>query len=135
MALPGEQSATARGAGLFASLRRLGATGIAVARTRLDLLATELQEEKQRLLGMLAWGALAVIFLAAGLIFMAILFTVLLWDSNRLLALGVCSALFLGAGGVALTLTLNLARGGSRLFDASLAELERDQAELSPRRE
>jgi uncharacterized membrane protein YqjE len=96
----------------------------------LELLVTELEEEKARLLGMLVYGAAAFVLLAAGLIFLAIFLTVLLWDSNRLLVLGIFTALFLGGGGIALMVSLGLVRSKSRLFAASLAELERDRAAL-----
>lgn len=124
---------TPRSRGLLSSLRGLLATGVATLRTRLELLATELQEEKARVLGMLAYGAAAVILLSAGVVFLAVFLTVLLWDSHRLLALGVFSALFLGAGALALALAMRLARSGSRLFAASLAELAQDRAALEPR--
>jgi uncharacterized membrane protein YqjE len=114
--------------GLFASLRGLAATAVAIVQTRLELLGTELQEEKARLLGLLAFGAAALILLAAGLVFLAVFLTVLLWDNNRLLALGVFAALFLGGGAVSLLVALRHARTPSRLFAASLAELARDRA-------
>lgn len=122
-----------RARGLFSSLRNLLATGVATVRTRLELLSTELEEERARVLGLLAWGGAALILLAAGTVFLAVFLTVLLWDSHRLLALGVFSAVFLGAGAVALASALRLANGGSRLFAASLAELSQDQAALEPR--
>jgi uncharacterized membrane protein YqjE len=54
-----------------------------------------------------------------------------MWESNRLLALGVFSALFLGAGIASAALARSLARGGSKLFSASLAELSKDRDALS----
>ena len=54
-----------------------------------------------------------------------------MWESNRLLALGVFSALFLGAGIASAVLATSLARGGSKLFAASLAELRKDRDALS----
>jgi len=122
-----------RSRGLFSSLRGLFATSIATLRIRLELLSTEIQEEKARVLGLLVYGAAALILLAVGIVFLAVFFTVLLWDSHRLLALGVFSALFLGAGGLALTIAMRLARAESRLFAASLAELAQDRAALDPR--
>ena len=119
--------------GLYSVLRRRIATGVAMLRTRLELLATELEEEKARLLGLLAYGATALVLLAVGLVFLAVFVTVLLWDSNRLLALGVFAALFLGAGALALAVTLRLARTESHLFAASLAELAQDRSELEAR--
>jgi len=118
--------------GLFGSLRGSAASLLALARVRLDLFATELQEEKVRAGLTLVYGAAAVFCLSFGVLFLAIAVTVMLWDSNRLLALGVFSALFLGAGVVSLLVTLSLARSGSKLFSASLAELRKDTQALTP---
>jgi uncharacterized membrane protein YqjE len=114
--------------GLFASLRGLAATGLALLQTRLELLAVELQEEKLRLANVAAFGTAAVIFLAAGIVFLAIFLTVLFWDSNRLLALGVFTTLFLGGGFVCLLVARRHAQTPSGLFAASLAELVKDRA-------
>ena len=117
--------------GLFASTRGLLATCVALLRNRLELLGVELAEERTRLVSVLAYGASAFLCLSAGLIFLAIFLTVLLWESNRLLALGVFSALFLGAGIASLALAIGLARSGSKLFSASLAELRKDAEVLA----
>jgi uncharacterized membrane protein YqjE len=115
---------------LFASAKGLLGTGVTLVHNRLELLGVELAEERARLVSLLAYGGAAFLCLAAGLIFLAIFLTVLLWDSNRLLALGVFSALFLGAGIASLMLTTSLARTGSKLFSASLAELRKDRDTL-----
>jgi uncharacterized membrane protein YqjE len=117
--------------GLFASTRGLLGTGVTLLHNRLQLLGVELAEERVRLVSMLAYGGAAFLCIAAGLIFLAMLLTVLMWESNRLLALGVFSALFLGAGVASAALALSLARGGSKLFSASLAELRKDRDTLS----
>jgi len=122
--------ADARRAGLFASLRGLLATAVGLLHTRLELLAAELQEEKIRLASLLAYGAAAVLLLCFGAVFLALFLTVLFWDSNRLLVLGLSSLLLLGGGAFALAMAMTLARRGSRLFSASLAELGRDRAAL-----
>ena len=119
--------------GLFASAKGLLGTGVTLLHNRLELLGVELAEERVRLASMLAYGGAAFLCLAAGLIFLAIFLTVLLWDSNRLLALGVFSALFLGAGVASLLLAMSLAKSGSKLFSASLAELRKDSAALAAR--
>ncbi|MBK8760543.1 MAG: phage holin family protein [Sulfuritalea sp.] len=118
-------------AGLFASLKGLFGTSLALAQNRLQLLGVELAEERGRLLSLLTFGAIALICLSAGLVFLAVFLTVLLWDSHRLLALGVFSALFLGAGIATLLVAVNFARAGSTLFKASLAELARDREALA----
>jgi uncharacterized membrane protein YqjE len=116
--------------GLLASARALLATVVAMLQTRLELLATELEEEKVRLGEMLAYAALAFFFLGFGVVLLALFLTVLLWDSHRLLALGVASALFLSAGLLAVAAVARRGRAGSRLFAASLAELAQDREAL-----
>jgi len=125
---PGSKAARA---GLFASLKGLLGTSVGLVQNRLQLLGIELAEERVRLLSLLAYGAIAFICLGAGLVFFAMFVTVLLWDSNRLLALGVFSALFLAAGSLTLMLALGRAKAGSNLFSASLAELRRDSDKLA----
>ncbi|MDK9705068.1 MAG: phage holin family protein [Sulfuritalea sp.] len=116
---------------MFASTKGLLGTGVALIHNRLELLGVELAEERARLISMLAYGGAAFLCIAAGLIFLAIFLTVLLWDSNRLLALGIFSALFLGAGIASLMLAMSLGRSGSKLFSASLAELRKDRDALA----
>ena len=117
--------------GLFASAKGLLGTGVTLIHNRLELLGVELAEERVRLLSLVAYGGAAFLCLSAGLVFLAVFLTVLLWDSNRLLALGVFSALFIGAGIACLMLAMSLARSGSKLFSASLAELRKDRDALT----
>lgn len=116
--------------GLFASLRGFATTSVALVRTRLELLQVEAKEEVGRLAGLLFWGIAAVLFGVAGLVFLAVFLTVLLWETHRLIALGIFAVLFLAAATLALALALRLARQESQLFAASLAELRRDEAAL-----
>lgn len=117
--------------GVASSLRSLLGNGIALLQTRLELLSIEAQEERVRLLALLTYGALAFVLLSFGLMFLALLVTVLLWDSHRLLALGIFTAIFLTGGLIALFATLRQASTPSRLFAASIAELAQDRAALN----
>lgn len=121
--------------GLFASLRGLLQTALSLAQTRLELLLTELEEERERFFALLLWGAVAFLLLSVGLIFLVIFLTVLLWDSNRLLILGMASAVFLCGGIVAAVLVSRLLARGSSLFRASLGELAQDRVALQRDRE
>lgn len=118
------------GQGMFASLRTLLHSGLGLLKTRLELLRLELEEEKLRVLGLLGYGAAALLLLSAGLVFLAIFLTVLLWDGYRLLVLGLFTAIFLGAGAFALYAAWRYAHAGGRLFATSLAELSRDRQSL-----
>lgn len=118
-----EPSTAARVRGLFADVLEL-------AQVRLELFTVEARQELSRLTWMAVTAALAVVFLSFGLIFLAIFVTVLLWDTQRLLALGICTALFLGGGLVLALLALQRARQGAQMFAATRDELRRDQERL-----
>lgn len=118
--------------GLLVSLRGFAATGVGLLRTRVELLRLETLEETGRITGLLFWGFIAALLAVVGVTLLAVFITVLLWDSHRLLALGIFTALFLVAAGTAAALALQRLRQGSRMFAASLAELRRDETALSP---
>ena len=112
---------------LLESLRGAADSGLALLSNRLELLGVELAEERVRLLALLAYGAVAFIALGAGIVFLAMFVTVLMWDQNRLLALGIFASVFILGGIVALVTAMGYARGKSSLFSASLAELRKDR--------
>lgn len=105
-------------------------TAVTLAHNRLALLSIETREELHRLSSMLLFGLVAVLAFSAGLIFLAVLVTVLLWDTQRILALAVCTAVFMTLGGVAAWQVSRLLRQGSRLWQASLDELAQDRERL-----
>lgn len=117
---------------LSASLKGLISTLLELFQLRLELLSVEVQEEVLRVGGLLVFGAIAVAFLSLGLGFLAMLITVALWDTHRLLPLAVFAALFLGFGAVAAWLARERVRSGTRLFSASIEELKQDRGGLRP---
>lgn len=120
---------------LGSRLRSSIAGALGILQTRLELLATEFQEEKLRLGGLLGYAAAAFFFLGFGAVMLALFLTVLLWDSHRLLALGIFTALFLAIGILAALAAARIGRQGSRLFAASIAELAQDREMIRPENE
>lgn len=120
--------------GLFASVRQLLATGVETLRVRLELLSTEVEQEKLRLFDAVLWAGLALLLLGMGLLFLCGLVVVLLWEQHRLLALGALAVLFLGAGFWVLQQARARLRAPGGLFATSVAELESDGAALSRER-
>ncbi|MCX7251515.1 MAG: phage holin family protein [Burkholderiales bacterium] len=106
--------------------------GVALLRVRLELFGVEAREHALASVELLLAGLAALLFLGLGLGFFAVLLTVLLWDSHRLLALAVFSTLFLTLGLVALVLLRQRWQTTQRWFDASLEELRQDDQRLSP---
>lgn len=103
---------------------------LAAAQTRLELLTVELQEEKLRLARLLFMTVLAALFLGFAAVFAALWITVALWDSHRLLALGLSTGLFVTLGVAAATVAARTVAAGSRLFAASINELNKDRSAL-----
>ena len=118
------------GAGLMGSVKRLLSTLTSIASTRLELLANELQEERLRLIQMLLFALLALFCFGIGILLLAMFIVVLFWDDHRLAVLGLLSALFLALGALMAMLLRGKAQTESRLFSASLAELDKDRERL-----
>ena len=117
-------------AGLFASLRRLLHGSAELAEVRLELFATELQQEKLRVLDSLAWMAVAMLALGVGLVLFAVFLVLLVGEEHRLAALGVLALVYMGAAWVAWGAARTRRHEGGAPFEASLAELRRDRAAL-----
>jgi len=121
------------GKGLIESITRLAATLVAIAHTRLDLLATDLETDREHLLSLLMWALAALFCLGVGVLLAVLLLVVAFWDTHRLLVLGSLAGLFLAAGGAAGWFVLHIARTRPRLFATSLSELLKDRQQLISR--
>jgi len=116
--------------GLLASLTTLAATLVAIAHTRLDLLSSDLEEERAHLLSLLVLSLAALFFLGLGVLLAALLLVVVFWDTYRLPVLAVLTGLFLVAGITAWRIALHKARTKPRFFAASMSELLKDRQQL-----
>lgn len=117
--------------GLFASLKGLSVTLVGIIQTRLQLLSTDIAEERARLGEILLLALVAMFCAGVGVVLLALLIVVLVWDSHRLAALGGLTAVFLAAGAWVGWMALYKLRTKPRLFDASIAELAKDREQLS----
>jgi len=121
------------GPGIVQSLRNLAATLVALLRTRFELLATELEEERIRLLQILFWAAGALFFFGVGILLLVVLIIAVFWDSYRITAIVALAAIFLAAGvGMAFGVRRRM-NARPKLFSASLDELTKDRDHLTPR--
>jgi len=120
------------GGGLFVSLRRLIATALELAQVRLELLGTELEEQKLRILAGLVWAALGVLLLGVGLALLAGFVVLLVGEGYRLHALGVLTLLFLAGGALVLRHAQARLKTPPGVFAASVAELVQDRSGVAP---
>ena len=122
-----------RRGGLFDSVKVLAGTLIAIAHTRLELFSTEIEEQRAWLGSMLVWTVVALFCAGVGVVLATLFVVIALWDTHRLLALGIPAILFLLGAVVAWLIVLGKARARPCLFAASLAELSKDHKELTSR--
>jgi uncharacterized membrane protein YqjE len=109
----------------------LSATVVGMLRTRLELIAIELAEEKARLFSMVLLGLAALLCLALGLVVFSFLVVVLFWDTDyRYASIVVVGLAYLVAGAIMLLMVRKKANLSSIAFDDTLAELERDRQML-----
>jgi uncharacterized membrane protein YqjE len=117
-------------AGLLGSVRDLAKTVLAVIQTRLEIFASEIDEQRALLARVAVLSGIAAFCLGLGVILLVLLVAVLFWDTHRLLAIGAMAAFFV-AGGIAAGLMLVATiRRRPKLLAATLAELRKDRSKL-----
>lgn len=117
-------------AGRTGHLRSLLGAGLGLLGAHVELLGLEIQEEKERLRGLVVLAILAGAGLTLGLLLASAFLVLLFWDSYRLPVLG---ALVLGWLGLSAWALAGLRRGLAdhpNPFAASAAELEKDREHL-----
>lgn len=121
---------TAESPSVVASLRRLATHALALAQVRLELFSLDAQDALTRALTVFFLAAVAVVALGLGLVFLALLLTVLLWDTHRVLALAAGVGVFVGLGAAAGWGAWATLRRSPGWFAATLAELKADRQHL-----
>lgn len=114
------------------SLSRIGAAGLGLLHSHIELLGLELQEQKARSLQALALAALALLCAWLLLLGLSALLLIALWDDYRLQSIvGLCllySLLLL----LSLWRLRTLLNSSANPFSATLSELARDREQLLP---
>jgi len=116
--------------GLWRSLKALLAALSAALHTRLDLFATELEEERERLKQTLVLTLMVFFGLGLGFILLTIFLVALFLERGWLAALGALAAAYLGVGIVAAFKLRNRILTRPGLFPATLGELAKDRDRL-----
>ena len=121
-------------ASLFTSIAQMLATAIGIAQTRLELLATELQEEVHRVAEIMVYTAVALLAAGVGLFLLALVVIFVFWDTHRLAAsIAVTATFFLIAVVAGLVLRAKV-HAKPPMLDGTIAELKKDRAALMSRR-
>ena len=123
------EGAAAHG-GLLHSIKHLAAALLAAAQTRLEILATEFEEDRLRLMQLLFLGLAAAFCLGIGILLAVALIAIFFWDTHRLVAVGILMLIFLAAGAVLGWFLRDRIKAWPKPFAATRGELSKDQASL-----
>jgi uncharacterized membrane protein YqjE len=123
------EGAAARG-DLLHSIKHLAQTLLGAAQTRLEILATEIEEERVRLEQLLLVALAAAFCLAMGIVLCVALVVLYYWDTHRLAAAGTLAAAFLAAGVVLGLILRDKVKTRPKPFAITRGELAKDRAML-----
>jgi uncharacterized membrane protein YqjE len=118
--------------GLLGSARAALAGLVEIGHTRLQLAATEFEEERLRIAELLLYACAALFFLGLGLVLAALLLVLVFWESHRVLVLAMEAAVFLALAAALAGAWRRKARAKPKLLATTLAELQRDRIALAP---
>ncbi len=121
---------TVENRGLLGSLSAFATTLVSIAYTRLELLSTELEEDRQRLISLVILYLIAAFLLVIGVVLTISLLVYVLWESHRLLVLFSVAGLFVLSGLIVAGLAIRKTKTKPKLFSASLVELLKDKETL-----
>lgn len=118
--------------GIAESAARLAATLLAIVQTRIELAATEVEEESLRYFSYLLLALAAMFCIGLAIVLGTLLIVVLYWDTNRIGVLLVLTILFAFAGVVIGLRVRSRYRGKPKLLTHTVTELSRDGEMLQP---
>jgi len=119
--------------GILSSIRKLGDAGLALLQNRIELFGVEIEEQKLRLVRLLALVA-AVVFLAnTAILVISATIVVLAGEAARVPVLVGLSVFYLLAALVAFLALRKELRGSSLPFEGSVSEIKKDREWLNPR--
>lgn len=117
--------------GVMNSLRRMAASLVGLARTRIELFAVELQEEKLRAITLLLWLSLGLALGMAGVLVAIGALALWLWQRAGYLGLaGLAGGVLVIAGVIFACIRLQLIRGPLP-FAGTVEEFRKDAASLN----
>ena len=119
--------------GLSFSLRRLASTGVEILQTRLEILTSDLEEERARLGSIVMTAVLGLFCLFMAAILFTILIVVLLWETHRVPVLAVLGGVFLVGSAWCWRSFQHQRQERPAFLATTLGELAKDRRELTSR--
>jgi uncharacterized membrane protein YqjE len=111
-------------------LKGVVSTGVRAVRTRLELLALEVKEEKAWTVRFILVALAALYLLSFGLLLAIFAVVLFASEENRPAILAICAVVFLAAGGAAAAWVMGKSKKRNSLFDETIAVLKGDEQGL-----
>ncbi|MBP0621731.1 MULTISPECIES: phage holin family protein [Cupriavidus] len=112
---------------LLESVRNLLNSLVAMVQTRLELASVEFAEERTRLMKVALLACFGLVFFGIALVTFTALVAILFWNSYGWQALGVLVVVYLLLCAGCLAYARNLVRNAPPMFEATLAEIDKDR--------
>jgi len=119
-------------AGILASLRRIGRTGVAVVQNRVELLSVELEEQKVRVVRLLVLAGAAIFLGNTALLTVSATIVVIVGDAARVPVLIGLSVVYAALALWAFLALRKELRSAPAPFQETVSELKKDAEWLNP---
>ena len=117
-------------AGVVGAMAQLGASALAILRTRLELASVEFAEARERIKEMVLLAAVGTVLGLFALLFASLFVIAWFWDSYRLAAVGGVTLFYIAITVLVFARLRKISRDAPAPFAATLEELENDAAAL-----
>jgi uncharacterized membrane protein YqjE len=117
-------------AGAVGDLKGIATTGVRAVRTRLELLAIEVKEEKAWAVRFIVFALTALYLLTFGLLLAILALVLFAAEENRPAILGICAGAFLAFGLGAAAWIWSQSKARRPLFEETIAVLKGDEQGL-----
>jgi uncharacterized membrane protein YqjE len=116
---------------LLSSIKYIFSTGASIAQTRLELISVDIEIARSKFIIQLVLIVSTLFFLFLSIVLLALALVIYSWESNRLLALGLPTGSSILIGIILALLTKQSLRTMPKLFETSIAELDKDREAFS----
>ncbi len=99
-------------------------------KTRLELVSTEIEEERERIKEIVLLAVIALFCMSLGVLLLTLLIVVAFWNTYRLYVLSGFVIFYLGLGLIAGLVMRRKVISKPRLFSGTLSELAKDRESL-----
>jgi uncharacterized membrane protein YqjE len=119
--------------GVMGAMAQLGASALAILRTRLELASVEFAEARERIKEMVLLAAVGTVLGLFALLFASLFVIAWFWDDYRLEAVGGVTLFYIAITVLVFARLRKISRDAPAPFAATLEELENDAAALRRR--